>query len=532
MIPSLRAVAAQAEVDLRTRLRSAGTLFAFLIICAGSYLWIPQPGGHSSSISWLDDAGVLRTPAFDAIYVGTATTILGSIFVLLVAFYLVAGSLRRDRASGLGAILAATPITKADYVLGKAAGYAVYLGVISLLILAVGVVRFATFGTGPFSVAAFLVPFGLTVGPAIAFVAAATLLFEVTPGLRGRGGLVAWFFVATFLLLGLPGSMSGVLEGGRRGSRFPVFDPNGSITFEVALRRSFGAKVPEHLSTGLIVQDEVPKPTPWAGPVLDGAFVAVRLAAFLWALAPLTAAIVLFDRFDPARKVRQSRSRRSVSTAAEVAAPEHDADPVQLTPVDPRPRAIQAVLAEAHLIWAGASWLKWPLLAAALVAPFVPGEGGRLAAGALLLLLAPVISEVSAREDLEGTRSLVLSQPALPVSLVLWKLGAVLVFVLGMGGPLALRMTATAPERGLAFLAGLAFVAAFAVSAGALTRGGKLFTGVYLMLWYGALSGAGPLDFSGALSGRPSLATSLAYLAVGGVALLVTAFVERQRRQG
>jgi len=114
----------------------------------------------------------------------------------------------------------------------------------------------------------------------------------------------------------------------------------------------------------------------------------------------------------------------------------------------------------------------------------------------------------------------------------LWKLGAVLVFVLGMGGPLALRMTATAPERGLAFLAGLAFVAAFAVSAGALTRGGKLFTGVYLMLWYGALSGAGPLDFSGALSGRPSLATSLAYLAVGGVALLVTAFVERQRRQG
>ena len=186
--------------------------------------------------------------------------------------------------------------------------------------------------------------------------------------------------------------------------------------------------------------------------------------------------------------------------------------------------------AEARLIWDGASWLKWPLLVVALVAPFVPGEGGRLAAGALLLLLAPVISEVSAREDLEGTRSLVWSQPSLPASAVLWKLGAVFAFVLALGGPLALGIAARAPEHGVAFVAGLAFVSAFAVSAGTLTRGGKLFTGVYLMLWYGASSGAAALDFCGALSGRPSLATTLAYLAAGAVAILVAVLAERRRQ--
>jgi hypothetical protein len=275
----LRAITAQAEADLRTRLRSAGTLFAFLIICAGSYLWIPQPGGHTSSISWRDRAGVLRTPVFDATYVGTATTIRGSIFVLLVAFYLVTGSVRRDRDSGLGAILAAAPVTKFDYVVGKFLGYAFYLGIVSLLILAVGVVRFATFGSGAFSTSAFLVPFGLTLGPAIAFVAAATLLFEVTPGLRGRGGLVLWFFVAAFGLMILPGAMSGAFEGDQRLSRFPAFDPNGSVTLEVALRRSFGEELPTHLSTGLIIQDTVPEPTPWGGPIFDASFVAVRLAA-------------------------------------------------------------------------------------------------------------------------------------------------------------------------------------------------------------------------------------------------------------
>jgi hypothetical protein len=493
-------------------------------------LWIPQPGGHTSSISWQDRAGVLRTPAFDATYVGTATTILGSIFVLLVAFYLVTGSVRRDRESGLGAILAAAPVTKSDYLVGKCLGYAVYLGVVSLLILAVGVVRFATFGTGAFRTAAFLVPFGLTLGPAITFVAAATLLFEVTPGLRGRGGLVLWFFVAMFGLMLLPGAMSGAF-GGERPPHFPAFDPNGSVTLEVALRRSFGAELPTHLSSGLIIHDTVPEPTPWGGPVFDASFVGARLAAFLWALAPLAISIVLFDRFDPARKVRRGRARRAVSAESGVVATDPVARSVRLTPVDPRPRVLGAVHAEARLIWDTASWLKWPLLATAIVAPFIPGEGGRLAAGAFLLLLAPVVSEVSAREDLEGTRSLVLSQPSLPASAVLWKLAAVFAFVLALGGPLALGTFLRAPARGLAFLAGLAFVAAFAVSAGVLTRGGKLFTGVYLMLWYGALSGAGPLDFCGALSGRPSLITSLAYAATGGLAVAIAAAVDEGRRR-
>ena len=70
------------------------------------------------------------------------------------------------------------------------------------------------------------------------------------------------------------------------------------------------------------------------------------------------------------------------------------------------------------------------------------------------------------------------------------------------------------------------------MSAGTLTRGGKLFAGAYLMLWYGALSGAGPLDFSGALSGRPSLATALAYAAAGGLAVAVAVVVDERRRQG
>ena len=53
-------------------------------------------------------------------------------------FYLVAGSVKRDRESGLGAILAATPLSKAAYLGGKFAAHFAYLLVLDLLALAAG----------------------------------------------------------------------------------------------------------------------------------------------------------------------------------------------------------------------------------------------------------------------------------------------------------------------------------------------------------------------------------------------------------
>ena len=144
-----------------------------------------------------------------------------------------------------------------------------------------------------------------------------------------------------------------------------------------------------------------------------------------------------------------------------------------------RARHAGSVVTEApeRLIWEAASWLRWPLLAAAILAAVLPGPGARVATAALLLLLAPALSEVAAREHLHGTRDLVFSQPAV------------------------LRAALASPARGLAFASGLLFVAGFAAGAGSLTRGRQLFSGVYVALWYAAVSGAGPLDFCGAFGG-------------------------------
>ncbi len=182
--------------------------------------------------------------------------------------------------------------------------------------------------------------------------------------------------------------------------------------------------------------------------------------------------------------------------------------------------------AEARLIWESASWIKWPLALAALLAGLLPGN---LAAGVFLVLLIPVISEVAAREDLAGTRALVFSQPGVPASAVVWKTAALALFLLALGAPLVIRSFVASPVRGLACVAGLLAIAGVAVGFGSLTRGGKLFSALYVAAWYMAMSGTAAADFTGALAKAPVPLYSLAYLGLG---LLLTAAAMARERWG
>ena len=103
---------------------------------------------------------------------------------------------------------------------------------LDLLALAAGLATFVRYGVGSFSALEFVGPYLLLTVPAIAAVASLAVLFDVTPGLRGRGGLVLWFFVFLFGLVKLPLDMAA-----RRRRRAheehdvaALFDPSGIVT--------------------------------------------------------------------------------------------------------------------------------------------------------------------------------------------------------------------------------------------------------------------------------------------------------------
>jgi hypothetical protein len=529
---------AQVEAELSMRLRSIATTIALVVFFAAAFFWIPNPHGNSASITWDLADGRVQAPIYSAAYVGFALSMLSGVFLSLGGFYLLAGSVRRDRERGVGAILAATPLSKSAYLGGKFAAHFAYLLVLDLLALAAGLAAFVVYGVGPFTPVAFAGPFLLLTLPAIAVVAAFAVLFDVTPGLRGRGGLVLWFFVFLFLLVKLPLDLSGLdmdaADGlpSNAGTKRPIFDPSGLATDNWVIRQTIPATV-KGVSTGHITRDKPIERVPWKGAPVTAELFAMRAFNLALAVVPLALAVLLFDRFDPARGRRRARKAGLVARLAErlrkvepVGVPEGDfaRGAVALTPVSARPSVKTSILAEARLIWESASWVKWPLAVAAMLAALLPGN---FAQGLFLVLLVPVISEVAARESLAGTRSLVYSQPGVPASPTLWKTAAVSLVLLMLGAPLAVKCFLVSPARGLACLAGLVALAAVSVGMGSLSKGGKLFSGLYLAVWYMGLSGIAAADFTGALSANPVPVYSLLYLGLGAV--LVGAAVARER---
>lgn len=531
-------IGAQVAAEVRTRLRSSGTLVALATILLGAYVWIPAPGGKATSVSWRLADGTVQTSVHSAAYIGAAMSFLGGFLAIAVGFYLVAGSIRRDRERRIGAILAATPLPNAAYLLGKVFAHVAYLALVAGVIVPIGVYQFLRFGVGPFDALAFFGPIVLLTLPGIAFVAAMAVLFDVAPGLSGRMGWVLWFILLGVIVGALPVAQSlnpttGISD------RLPIFDPMGGVTVSVLIGRSLPQAQPGSISTGHIVHQEVIPAVAWSGLPLDADFVTLRLAGILWALPPLGLALLLFDRFDPARRrLKVGRKARPVpvSEAQVLLDPQAPASApsapsfANLAAVSARPSAFLSVVADAVLLSKTGSILRWAVVLLGLLAAFLPTSAAPMVGAGFLLLLAPLISEASCREALAGAGPLVFSQPGVPRSPVLWKLGSVSLFVLVVSLPFLLRALFTSPAQGFAALSGLLFVAALAVSFGILSGGGKLFVGLYLGLWYAALNRVPYLDFCGLFGGDLGLPTRAAYLAAGGAFVGIAMAVEARRR--
>jgi hypothetical protein len=526
----MRLVRAQVEAEVKTRLRSPATVVAIVAIFALSFWWLPDPATGAVSLAWEGPDGRTTTGIYNSAYVGTAASILASMFLTLIGFYLVAGSVRRDEDTRVGAILAATPLSKTAYLLGKLVAHVVYLAALGAVSIAAGIAVFARYGVGPFRPGDFLWPYVLLVLPGLSLTAACAVLFDAVRPLRRKAGLVLYFFFWVFVFFAVPILLSGGFENRKAGDAPPLFDPAGVVVLSQAILDSVpGARV-QGISMGLIIPPEPPVRVKWQGVRPSARALLARSTCLVWTAVALGLAIALFDRFaSPRARDRGGRpkARKEPRAAAQPATGEAPRALPVLTPVVAAPSLGRSVRAEVILLWTEAGWLRWPLLASAVLAA-VPWKGGHPGAAAFLLLLAPALAESAARELIAGTAPLVLSQPGIPTRALVWKVASALAFVLVLAAPSLASVGLLSPSRLPAYLCGLAFVAVFASAAGLLTRGGKLFLGAYLALWYAAVSGGGALDYSGVLGPSPGVSAFL-YLAFALALLGVALALERAR---
>jgi hypothetical protein len=526
----LRIIYGIARADFLERVRRNGYLVTLLFT-----VYLGYAAGTGRISLRLGDYRGMYTSAWIGIMISLVTTT----FVSLVGFYIVKNAVDRDRQTGVGQILSATPLTKALYFLGKfLSNFAVLSSVVLLLAVGAVAMQFLAAEDRAFHPGALLLPFFLLTLPAMAITAAMALFFETFSFLRGGFGNVVWFFTWTFGL-----ALSAI-------TKLPQLDPLGLWTAYQSMAPAARATIPGYVDGfSLTVADKSAKIATnfhWNGIDWTAEAVLLRVAWVAVAVALTLIGAYFFDRFDPAGSRPQSaeiRSAKRVAVAQEAApvlatysAHPRAAASIQLSPLAGGAQhsgALRILTAEVRLALKGYRWWWYAVAAGLLIAQFASplevSRGPLLAAAWIWPIL--VWSMLGTRESRFGTQQLLFScARILPRQFpAAWMAGVLVALLTGLGA--GVRLALAGQRVGLiAWAAGVLFIPSLALALGVWSGTSKFFEGFYVALWYvGPLNRVAGLDFTGSAPTPQAARYALIYLSLAAI-LLIAAFFRRARQ--
>ena len=541
------------RADFLERVRRYSFLVTLLAIVAVTYLYLPAL--DSPAWFYLNMGG--PRPLYTSAWIGLAVAALMTEFFPLFGFYLVKNAIERDRRTGVGEIIATTPLSKPMYTLGKwLSNVAVFCAVIGVTLLTSLVLQFVRAEDFVVDLWALAAPFVFLILPELAFIAALAVLFESINWLRGGFGNLVYYVVygiATVL-----GNLQGV------GSVWPSLYAACSASFD-------------HCKSGRQIdiggEPLLNLPTfRYEGIHWTAEIIWPRLAWIAVSVAVALLAAYFFHRFDPAKVgktlfadlvgwIKPMVTSFVTEPAATQAGDQEEIAPERgrggvTPPVHPAPirPAIQAgygrggvtppvhpapthyariLAAELRLTFKGLGWL-WYVVAAGIIASalFVPLNIARLVVLPLAMVWPVLIwSSLGVREVRHHTAPIVFSLPY-PLRrqlLVTWLVGALI--ALAMSSTVIARLALAGDwTASLAALIGALFVPSFAVALGCWSGTSKLFQAVYLFGWYlAAVQGVIYVDFMGHFPQTVALGVPW-IVALATIGLLIAAAFGRRRQ--
>ena len=459
---------------------------------------------------------------FNSAWIGTMTVMVINVFLGLIGFYLVSDCIKRDIRTGVGQIIATTPVSRAAYLIGKWISNFVVLAVLVLILAVSAVIMVLLQSETALDPGALLMPFLAVALPNMALIAALAVVFETVPWLRGAVGNAVYFFVWLFSLMV---SMAGI-------SRPFLKDPLGYNGFSRAIYASASAAFPiemisKYLSIGGVDADQY-KIFNWPGLDWTPGIVGGQ---WLWAaigLGLILLSAVWFARFDPSREgLRRARRKPEEAKEGEPTEPRIKIPRLALPSLSPlisklaRPNPFLGVLfAELRMLLNGRRWWWWAITAglniAILSSPLSTTQQYLLPFAWLWPLV--IWSEMGNRELTQNTSQMVFSsaRPVLRQLPAAWLAGVLATTAFVIAGAVFSLSNGDLP--GLAGWAGaVIFVPTLALALGVISSGSRVFEVVYLLWWYmGPLEKSPGVDFT---AGSPQL-----YLMAAAGLLLLSAY--------
>lgn len=485
--------------------------------------------------------------AYNSAYVGMVVALAGAVWLSLGGFYVVRNAISRDESTGVGRLLAATPLSNLAYLTSKFLSSVLVLGsMLGVLAVTAVVMQLARGEATTVDPVDLLSPFVLIALPIMAFTAAAALLFEAIPFLRAGLGNVLWFFIWAFIAIG--GQSPNAPLGG-----IGVHQVVQSLGDSMKAQGIDPSEAGE-FSLGLTLVSEPLKTFEWTGFDPSSAYLLTRCVLILIAVALALVPAFWFPRFDPARgRELQDPSAQSADDRTEdkstfpampVVAIQEEPGAARSDTFGNVPRAqvklgnsaVRLLVGEVRVLLQGIPlwWWAGVLTLTAVSQMVTPATG----VTRILLPLAwiwPVLiwSRLGTQRHEHGVEAILGAYPAARRRVLAeWGAGLLLTAVAGIGP--ALRMLTGSDGPGLLhWFLGALFIPSFALALGMLSRTHRLFQAAYLPLWYGTVNGITPLDFMGALRGPDGLPAGMspALLIGATVVMLATAFATTAARR-
>jgi hypothetical protein len=482
------ALFAIARADFKERVRRSSFLILLAATVAAAYGFVPARSAGYVTFSYGRIGGI-----YNSAWIGTLVASLDMVVLSLFGFFVVRDAVERDERTGVGQILATTPMTRLQYTLGKFLSNVLVLGCAVLVTVVMAALMQELRGeVRRLEVVPLVLPFLLMVLPGLALVSALAVLFETFRPLRGAKGSLLYFFLWIGVLT-LPVAQA------HSGRPKPWLDPFGWSAPMAGIQREVLAHFPDYdggINVGVTVSHEPLRTFVWNG--LDWGSVAPwRLLFALFAVALAALAALPFHRFDPERMPRRTTSGRRAS--GRVARSFGRRWTPLFERLAGRSRTLTLVWAELALLVRGrrTGW-GWVCLGLWLGCLFSPLEVVRrfLLPAAWLWPLASW-AEMGNQEVRYRTEALVYVSPRPLLRHLPSAYAAGVLLAVGVGSAAAFRFFAASSWSELAAWAvGACFIPALALASGALSGGPRLFEVSYLLVWYVGLLNKLPLfDF-------------------------------------
>jgi len=479
-----------ARADFLERVRR----YSFLVML-GAVLFLGYQAAIGNVSVQLDD----YRGEFNSAWVGSMMAIIASFFLGWFGFYLVKGSVAHDRETGVGQIMATTPLTRPLYTLGKwLSNFAVLISMVIILAVVGILIQLFAGESGQFDFVPFFAPFIFVALPMLALTAALAVFFECIGFLQSGFGNMLYFVLFGFML-------SMAISFGKTN---PALDPLGFHVLKESMGEAALAAFSDYSGSFSLGSTGVPIAGlfTWSGVDWTYSIVFTRLMFLGIGMILALVSSILFDRFDSSRRKPKQMKASASHLTPETAIVKQTVPAVQLTPITAPLSGFafpRLIILELKLLFKGGRWW-WYLVAGGLFISSLVNTPENVRSFILpITWLWPILilSGLGNREMQHNVGQMVFSStsPLMRQLPATWFAGFLVTMATGGGAAIKFLIAGDSASL-LVWFSAVLFIPTLALTLGIWSKSSKLFEVLHVSMWYLALNGIDTVDYFGANS--------------------------------